>query len=62
MQAFNRTQINNAINNYLNDHKSSTVDDYVVDSLVDLLHDSSKNIFFSDIFTLREEDFIRHFM
>lgn len=62
MRAYNRTQINNAIDNYLHNRKSQTVTDHVVDSLVDLLHDTDGNIFYDDIFTLRELDFINHFM
>ena len=59
MIAYTRWQIDNSINKALD---NGFINDYVIDSLIDLLHDNkNRNIFYSDEFTLREEDFINHF-
>lgn len=59
MIAYTRWQINNSINKALD---KGFINDYVIDSLIDLLHDNKhRNIFYSDEFTLREEDFINNF-
>lgn len=58
MIAYTRWQIDKSINKAL----GKGFNDHVIDSLIDLLHDNKhRNIFYSDEFTLREEDFINHF-
>lgn len=59
MIAYTRWQIDNSINKALD---KGLINDYVIDSLIDMLHDNKhRNIFYSDEFTTREEDFINHF-
>lgn len=58
MIAYTRWQINNSINKALD----KGYNDHTIDSLIDMLHDNKhRNIFYSDEFTMREEDLINHF-